>query len=213
MKRELKPIAETAFSSLYHSLVYIRCPDYLETVKDLYTISEKDDGVLAVCYVDAMAGMSFRVITVAHFDKNKLKLSNESKETMMILRSDEEFLKKECSVISTEEVDYSNYKEYIEIAEAYDEGYEEVVKTRFISILDPFRYPGCPDDVQIYFVGEKIQPENMWLKLTRADDKCIYGKLMDEPFQKEIGFHNGDEVDFGFMQQKDGSLVAIHVCK
>lgn len=83
---------------------------------------------------------------------------------------------------------------------------------RQIDVLDEFRHPFFPDDIEVFFVGENVQPENMWLRLTRLEDKTFYEKLLDEPNQ-DVGFHMNDEMDFIIARQSDDSIVAIHIVK
>ena len=76
--------------------------------------------------------------------------------------------------------------------------------------MDPFRHPFYPDDVEIHFIGDKIEPENMWLRLTKVKDKTFYGTLLDEPVQK-LGIHIGEETSFIIIQMKDGTIHAFHI--
>lgn len=211
MKYELKPINGESFRNLYRTFLFIQCPDLLKSISDTFEISEKDDGVFALGYIDHESGLSFRVIAAAHFEEDNFIIGPQKTDVMFMFRAGSVA---DCKYVrfSSDEMDYVPYYEYVEIAMSYDKGNEKVVEMRDIEILDQFRHPEFPDDVEIYFVGEKIETENMWLRLTKIKDNKLFGKLLDEPMQN-VGFHLGDEIDFGIAKQSDDSLVAVHICK
>ena len=112
--------------------------------------------------------------------------------------------------IDINEIDLSVYGFYAEQAMIYYENCKDAVELRSIDILDPFRHPFYPDDVEIHFIGDEIEPENMWLRLTKVKDKTFYGTLLDEPVQK-LGVHIGEETSFIIIQMKDGTIHAFHI--
>lgn len=211
MKHKLKPMKEASFRDLYRTFLFIKCPDMLKGISDTFELSDGDDGVFALGYVDYQAGLTFRVIAPAHFDGDKIVIGKQKPDVMFMFRADSV---QDCTYVSFEpdEMDYVPYYDYIEVAQSYEKDLDEVVEMRQIDVLDQFRHPFFPDDVEIFFVGEKIQPENMWLRLTKIKDKTLYGKLLDEPNQ-DVGFHVGDEMDFIIARQPDDSIVAVHIVK
>ena len=114
--------------------------------------------------------------------------------------------------LNLDEIDINKYMDYLKVAMSYEEGCQGAVELRDIDVLDQFRHQYFPDDVEIFFVGEKIQTANMWLRLTKLKNKSFYGTLLDEPHQK-LGFHIGDEISFDIHQLQDGSLHALHICE
>lgn len=211
MKHELKPIKGESFRNLYRTFLFIKCPDMLKSIEDTFEVSEKDDGVFALGYIDHEAGLSFRVIASAHFENEKIIIGKEKSDVMFIFRAG--FLQ-ECSYVrfDANEMDYVPYYDYVEQAMSYDKDLEGAVEARDIELLDLFRHPEYPDDIEIYFVGENIEPENMWLRISRVEENALYGKVLDEPAQK-IGIHLGDEIDFVLVKQKDGTIGAFHICE
>lgn len=211
MKHELKPIKDESFRNLYRTFLFIQCPDMLKTINDTFEVSDKDDGVFALGYIDYEAGLTFRVIAAAHFEGDEIAIGPQKPDVMFMFRAGSV---QDCKYVrfDKDEMDYVPFYDYVEMAMDYDKGHEEVVETRDIELLDQFRHPEFPDDVEIYFVGKEIQTENMWLRLTKLEDKTLYGKLLDEPMQN-VGCHVGDEIEFGIAKRPDNTLVAIHICE
>ena len=209
-ENSLLEIKKASFRDIERNYVYIKCPDWLKTQTDILEISEKDDGIFGLGYVDHEAGLTIRIISCAHIENNQLITGKENKEVMSMIRV--EAIENELFYpISVEEIDLKKYGHYVEETMHYYESCEEAVKVRSIEVLDEFRHQFYPDDIEIHFVGKKIEPENMWLRITKLKDKSFYGTLLDEPVQK-IGIHIGDVISFNIHQFEDGSLHALHVC-
>lgn len=208
-EKELKLIKEASFREIERQFVYVRCPELLDSQKDLYEMTDKDDGFLGLGYVDHEAGLTVRIISPAHIEDSQLVVGSENRENMSLLRA-EAIAEDLFHSIDVDEIDLSVYGIYAEQTMSYYESCKKAVEVRSIDILDPFRHTFYPDDVEIHFIGEKIEPENMWLRLTKVKDKTFYGKLLDEPVQK-IGVHIGEETSFNIIQMKDGSIHALHI--
>ena len=211
VEKELKQFKDAGFREIEKQFVYVRCPELLDSQKDLYEITDKDDGFFGLGYVDYEAGLTVRIISPAHIENNHLIVGGENRKSMSLLRA-EAIADNYFNSIDINEVDLSIYGIYPEQAMSYYEGCEKAVELRNIEILDQFRHPCFPDDVEIHFIGEKIETENMWLRLTKVKDKTFYGKLLDEPVQK-LGIHIGEETSFNLIQMKDGSVHALHICE
>lgn len=210
-EKDLRLFKDVNFREIERQFVYVRAPELLKTYEDLYQISKNDDGFFGLGYVDHEAGLTVRIIAPAHIEANQLVVGGDNKEVMSLLRV-EAIEEDSFCPIDIEEIDLGLYGVYAEQAMSYYEGCEGAVEVRGIEILDQFRHPYYPDDVEIHFIGEKIETENMWLRLTRVEDKTFYGTLLDEPVQK-LGIHIGEETSFNIIQMKDESIHALHICE
>lgn len=210
-EKGLKQFKDANFREIERQFVYVRCPELLDSQKDLYEMSDKDDGFFGLGYVDHEAGLTVRIISPAYLENNQLIVGGESRDNMSLLRA-EIIAENYFSPIDINEIDLGLYGIYAEQAMSYYEDCEDVVELRKIDILDQFRHPFYPDDVEIHFIGEKIETENMWLRLTRVVDRTFYGTLLDEPVQK-LGIHIGEETSFNIIQMKDESIHALHICE
>lgn len=209
IEKELKQIKDASFREIEKQFVYVRCPELLDSQKDLYEMSDKDDGFFGLGYVDHEAGLTVRIISPAHLENNQLIIGGENRENMSLLRA-EAIAEVFFHPIDINEIDLSVYGFYAEQAMIYYENCKDAVELRRIDILDPFRHPFYPDDVEIHFIGDEIESENMWLRLTKVKDKTFYGTLLDEPVQK-LGIHIGEETSFIIIQMKDGTIHAFHI--
>ena len=210
-EKKLKTIKGTSFREFERHFLYVRCPDLLDSQKDIFNIEAETDGFFVLGYVDHEAGLSFRIISSAYIKNDELCVGKENKEVMSILRA-ESIEESKFNAIDIDEINLDIYGHYVEETLHYYSSCEEAVDIRGIEVLDQFRHPYYPDDVEIHFVGENIEPENMWLRLTKLKDNSFYGIVLDEPVQK-IGIHIGDEISFNIHQLKDKSLHALHICE
>lgn len=210
-EKDLRLFKDANFREIERQFVYVRCPELLDSQKDLYEISDMDDGFFGLGYVDHEAGLTVRVISPAHLENNQLIVGCENRENMFLLRA-EAITDNYFNLIDVNEIDLGLYGTYAEQVMSYYEGCEEAVELRNIAVLDQFRHQLYPDDVEIHFVGEKIKTENMWLRLTKAIDRTFYGTLLAEPVQK-LSVHKGEETSFNIIRMKDGSIHALHICE
>lgn len=102
---------EASFRNLYRTFLFIKCPDMLKGISDTFELSDGDDGVFALGYVDYHSGLSFRVISPAHFEGDKIIIGKQKPDVMFIIRVESV---QDCSYIRFEpdKMDYVTYYEY-----------------------------------------------------------------------------------------------------
>lgn len=210
IEKDLKLFKDTPFRNIERNFVYVRCPDILQSQKDEYEIFDKDDGIFGIGYIDHEAGLSVRMISAAHIENNKLIVGKDNKEIMTIFRA-EAIQDEYYYPISFKEVNLELFGFYAEcIMEGYYSSCKKAIELRDFEILDQFRHPFYPDDIEISFIGNKIGKENIWLRLTKIKKNVFYGTLLNEPIQN-LGYHLGDEIPFNLVRFGNNPIQAIHI--
>lgn len=203
-------LSEVSFRTIARNYVYVRCPKIVDELREGYKVEADDDGFMALCYVDHEKGISFLVIGAANFKGYELSVHGTKKKDSAIVLQIENLIDAQIAVLYPQnEQQKQMHSQIADILEEFEKDIPEVLETRDIDILDKFRNPFYPDDVEIHFAGEKVDPENMWVRLTRVGEDCLYGTLLDDPFQK-IGIHKGDEISFILVKMEDGNIEAFH---
>lgn len=77
-----------------------------------------------------------------------------------------------------------------------------------MEFLDSSRHPHYPDDIQLYLQTKSEEFEVCWLRIEGADEKTLYGKLLNEPF-KESKCHEGDMIEFSLFKTENGNFVCV----
>ena len=208
----LKKLNEENWRNITNSVVYIRSPEKLEILKTAgFDVDSRNDGFIAMCFVDHIEGLSFYVIAAAHIRDQNIFISKENKSSSLIFRIQG---LSECFYLNQEyiNVDFLRWDSYAkEIISSYEADCEEAVEMRDITELDDFRNPFFPDDIEVLLLGKSFGQKRVYVRAQRYGENCLYGCLLDEP-PVETGLHKGDEIDF-MLIEREGKYSTVHVCR
>lgn len=208
----LKTLGKEDWRNITNSMIYIRCPQKLEVLqKSGFEVVGRNDGFLALCFVDHVEGLSFYVIASAHIGQDRVFVSKENKSSQLIFRVGDLL---DCSYLNQDfiEADFSHYYSYIdEIIAQFEKACEEAVDIRKLTELDDFRDPQFPDNIEVVLIGKGLEQEKVWIRSEKFGPNCIYGTLLDEPRQ-DFGLHKDDLIDM-MLIDRDGKSSTIHAVK
>lgn len=208
----LKTLGKEDWRNITNSMIYIRCPQKLEVLQKAgFEVVGRNDGFLALCFVDHVEGLSFYVIASAHIGQDRVFVSKENKSSQLIFRVGDLL---DCSYLNQDfiEADFSQYYSYIdEIIAQFEKACEEAVDIRKLTELDDFRDPQFPDNIEVVLIGKGLEQEKVWIRSEKFGPNCIYGTLLDEPRQ-DFGLHKDDLIDM-MLIDRDGKSSTIHAVK
>ena len=208
----LKLLNDENWRNISNSIVYIRCKEKLKILEKAgFEVDFRNDGFIAMCFVNHLEGLSFYVIAAAHIRNNNIFISRENKNASLIIKAE---ILKNCLYLNQSymEINLTKYYLYADaLRKQYELPFEEAVSIRDITELDDFRKPFYPDEIEVLFVGKTISQERVFVRAERFGDNCLYGILLDEP-KNETGFHKGEEIDFILVEQ-NGKANTIHFVK
>ena len=99
------------------------------------------------------------------------------------------------------------YAQRLEVLQVFSVD-ESLEQTRSMGFLDSSRHPHFPDDIQLYLQTNSGEFEVCWVRIEGADEKTLFGKLLNEPF-KPSKCHEGDLIEFSLFKTEDGKLVCV----
>ena len=208
----LKALGQENWRNITNSMIYIRCPQKLEILQKAgFEVVGRNDGFLALCFVDHLKGLCFYVIAAAHIGEDRVFVSKENKSSQLVFPVGE---LADCVYLNQDfiEADLSRYYSYVdEIIKQFEDNYEEAVDIRKISKLDDFRQPQFPDNIEVVLIGKGLEQEKVWVRATQFGMNCIYGILLDEPRQ-DFGVHKDDLIDI-MLIERDGKMSTVHALK
>lgn len=190
-----------------------------------------DNAILTYCYIDRMAGMSFKMVCLARYDRGEIICREQSKTIMMTIR--------EGALVSDAVVfpEGGMFAKYQELADRVKENYgyhidviEAIEKKSF-----PDRRHVCyPDDVMVVLYGMGMKPEQIWVSDITEEEypkeirnligtKIVHttrdgieemkfvgaGRLINEPFDSGYGYRNGSIVPVYSLEGEDGTEIPI----
>lgn len=211
LENYLKKIEEENWRNLVNSLVYVRCPGELENLKKVgFEVDGRNDGFLAICYVNHEEGISFSVVAAAHLREDRIFASRENKSSVMTYRIEglKEYEYLNQNYISAASVQYAWYIE--DIVAKYEKNCEEAVEIRSLEELDGFRKPFYPDEIEVVLIGKAFGQEKVWVRVEKFGENALKGVLISEP-SSACGVCKGDMIDFMLVEQ-NGRRMTIHVC-
>ena len=208
----LVPLEKENWRDICNSIVYLRCPKMLEVVKKAgFEVDPRNDGVLALCFIDHEQGLSFYVIAAAHIRADNIFVSKENPASQVLLRASS-MQNALCLKSDYINADVSRYESYVtQIVRQYEYGLDDAIKMRGITELDDFRKPFFPDDVEVLLLSKGLEQERVFVRLCKYGQGCLYGELLDEPDQ-DFGIHKGQIIDF-MVLQREGGLSTVHLKK
>ena len=204
-------LSDESWRNISNSIVYIRCKEKLELLKKAgFDVDSRNDGFLAMCFVDHVQGVLFSVIAAAHLRDTNIFVSKENKTSSLILKAVD---LQDCLYLNQNnmEVDLSHYYSYAgDIMKEYEKGFEEAIAIRDIMELDDFRNPFAPDEIEVLLIGSFGQ-ERVYVRAERFGDNRLYGVLLDSP-KLAAGLKQGDEIDF-LLIEREGKSSTVHAVK
>ena len=208
----LVSIEKEDWHNVCNSIVYVRCPEKMDVLQKAgFAVDPRNDGVLALCFVDHEEGLSFFVIAAAHIRADNIFVSKENRSACIILRAS----LIPCAMCLKSDfinADVNSYESYVsQIVKQYEYGIDDAIKMRSITELDDFRKHFFPDDIEILLLGKGLEQERVFVRSYKYGSGCLYGQLLDEPRQN-FGVHKGDIIDF-LVLDRDGKKSTVHVVK
>ena len=208
----LKKLGDENWRELSNTVVYIRCVQKLEVLKKAgFKVDPRNDGFLAMCFIDHEKGLSFYVISAAHIRNSDIFVSPENKSSAIILGAQD---LAECLYLNQQyiEIDLSRYFDYAaSIKKNYEQNIDDVLYIRDITELDDFRKPFFPDDIEVLLIGKNFGQERIFVRSAHYGENGLTGIILDEP-QKATELRKGDEIDF-MLVERDGKLSTVCVVK
>ena len=208
----LFPLEKENWRDICNSIVYLRCPQKLEVLRKAgFDVDSRNDGVLALCFVDHNEGLSFYVIAAAHIRADNIFVSKENPASVVLLRASS-MPDALCLKSDYINADVTRYESYVtQIVRQYEYGIDDAIKMRGIPELDDFRKPFFPDDVEVLLLGKGLEQEKAFVRCCKYGQSCLYGQLLDEPTQ-DFGIHKGQQIDF-MVLEREGGLSTVHLKK
>jgi hypothetical protein len=198
--------------NICNSIVYVRCRDKMEVLRKAgFEVDPRNDGILALCFIDHNEGLSFYVIAAAHIRADNIFVSKENKASCVILHAAAMPFAL-CLKSDYINADVAQYESYVtQIVRQYEYGLDDAIKMRGISELDDFRKPFFPDDIEILLLGKGLEQERVFVRACKYGEGCLYGQLLDEPDQ-DFGVHKDEVIDF-MVLDREGTLSTVHLKK
>lgn len=218
----------------YHFIIFYNLPESEIRKYSLdvpYQIGE--NAVLTYCYIDRQAGLSYELICKASLEGNgNIRFSKGSKTSMMKIR--EGALISDAVVLDEDIPQMSPYK-YVADRTKDVYGYHiDMVKTLEAKRFSNRRHVCYPDDIMVFLYGMGCKPEQIWVTEISENDypeniknligtKVVHsiggdinewefasaGRLINQPFNKELGYVNGDIVPIYSTKDKNGEELPI----
>ncbi len=196
----------------YHFVLFYNMPENtMAMYRGLFNGKSGDNALLTYCYLDSMCGLSYKVICCARvYDDETIEFDiPEFVTNGMTIREGglecDAILLDEGGIMSRFQTEADSIKEnYGYFADSLKED-EDVP---FAS----FRHPSYPDDIQVYFFLKERRYEKIWVtEKERKSDGSIIGILINEPYDSEMGVHNGDSVTVIPYDHGDGNIIPVAV--
>lgn len=196
--------SETGFRPLYHNFCYFPMVENIKKCVKEYPGYDGADGVLAYGYIDRECGMTLEILACAkRTGEDEFAYASSLDTVRVIIRigavKDVEY----TFVAEGEDGICENFTQKLEIVRQYD-AEEEVEESRLFGFLDEFRHELYPDDVLVLTLKDGLQPEGCWVRIIGLEEKCIMGKLLNEPNQN-FGYHEGDTIAFFLYEDNKGN--------
>ena len=169
------------------------------------------NAVLTYCYIDQMAGMSYKVICGAdlHSDGTVNFRVPEKVTAALTLREGSI----ECPAIVIDEDD-ELVARFRSEAESIKENYgylADRIEEHEDVMFDEFRHPAYPQDILVTFLAPDHQVEKIWVREVASSPEGVVGQMIDEPYHPMMGIHNGERVVVVPHRLDDGSIIPLAV--
>ena len=212
---ELRSFSETGFREIYQKFIYIHCRELLDMILPR-ELDGSITGLVAYCYIDRTAGLSFRPVMIASVKERNLQVFTfpHMDDTLYILRlgdgavDPDKYRFFDMSVVGFDTEPFREMKE--DIDSTYSAGeMVEYLRSGKAAFLDKYRNPYFPDDVQALLVNDENMAEQVWVRLTFITENGeIFGELLNEPYRDQ-GCHEGDMIELEEMGAQDKTALVF----
>lgn len=198
-------LKENGFRELYHDYCAFMLNDKLRPVIEGFPGEKHADCILTYGYVDEQYGLTLEVLAAGNKKDGSFVFYPSPTKTRAFIRA-ENILEEEFFPFEDETGEYAKrFKKQLEVVKTYDAS-EEIEETRKMEFLDANRDPIFIDDVMVYLMRSRLEPEGCWIRITGLGKHYIVGELLNEPNQN-FGYHLGDSIAFNVDQTEDGTFV------
>lgn len=190
-----------SFRDVYHKLAIVLdggyCRNIFGEMQDDLSLDETQiNSALVYGYVDSMCGFSYKVLGLTYYEDGDYTMISSNRESGLIVRGEcfEDFdlvpiENKALTKIYAEEIEITNT--------SYSDENEELLRS--LTCLDSFRHYDYPDDILALLFSPGKNAENIWVRCTqylgeKEGTHYFFAELLNEPFDKSYGLHNGDRV-------------------
>lgn len=195
----------------YHFVLFYNMSDKEITMyRGMFNGKPDDNALLTYCYLDAECGLSYRVICCARlYDDETVEFDiSENVTNGMIIREGGI----ECDAILFDEGGImSRFQEEADFIKDNYGYHEESLKVDEDVPFASFRHVAYPDDIPVYFFSPDQKVEQIWVRETSHEsDGTVTGYLINEPYDKSFGVHNGDKVQV-IPYEINGEIIPVAV--
>ena len=165
------------------------------------------NAVLTYCYIDKMAGMSYKVICGADLRSDgSVEFHVPDKVTAALTLREGSI---ECPAIVIDEDD-ELVERFRDDAELIKENYgylEDRIEEHEDVMFDEFRHPAYPQDILVTFLARDYKIEKIWVREVASCPEGVVAMMIDEPYHPMMGVHNGERVIVVPHKLDDGSVI------
>ncbi len=196
------------FREMYRQICLLSGEEIFDEVnlKDIFDFppEEKLNGFLTYCHTDFDGALFFEILAGTLEQAGKIKTFPGSyKKNVRLKRG----AVGDCEIkIVTGEYSIP-FRDKIQMINDEFDVDDRKEKTRFVKSVDSLRHPDYPDDVQVFFFAENLNPEPAWLRCEKIDGNIFTGTLLTE-LNQDFGFKIGDEVKFG-TAEFNGEIICV----
>ena len=194
----------------YHFVLFYNLPESEMTMyRAALNGHQEVNSLLTYCYLDKQCGLSYKAICCARLDGYEYIAFDvpEDITTSMIIR--EGGIVSEAALFEEGGIMARFQHEADKIKECYGY-YKEMVSPNENDPFSEFRHPAYPNDIQVFFMSSTQKHEKMWVKEEcREEDGSITGILLNEPYNSEMGIHEGDTVTVIPLDNGNGDIAPV----
>ena len=191
------------FRAVYHEFCVIPFDKRFKQLVKHFPNIKKANCLLTYGYIDRKAGVTLEILAGGRKEGDSFEFFDPDDTSSVKLRigSVEE---EEIDIIDGDVRLRQRYNEKIEMLRAYDAS-AIVEKAREITVLDAFRHPYFPDDIQVYFIKENRDVEVCWARISGLAEHYLEATLLNEPDQ-DFGCHVNDKIAVNLYEQENGEM-------
>ncbi len=211
LKLRRKDIREYKVKELpYHFVLFYNIPEsQANSIKKSLGGRDEDNALLTYCYLDSIAGLSYKAICWAKLNENGRVEYNEPETVDTALTIRESGLLCSAEIINENAAGMDRFQEKVEfIKECYGYHADRIDIDDDIP-FDEYRHPGYPNDILVKFFSPDKKLEEMWVREVSRDGEFIRGTLLNEPYNSLIGLHEGDIVAVIPQKTDDGKIFPM----
>ncbi len=196
----------------YHFVLFYNLPECeMTTYRVALNGHQEVNSLLTYCYLDTQCGLSYKAICCARLDGNEYIAFDVPEKTTTAMTIREGGIMGDAALFDEGGIMARFQHEADEIKESY--GYhEDMVRLDEDDPFSEFRHPAYPKDIQVIFMAPNQGYERMWVREVEwKDDGSITGILLNEPYNSEMGVHEGDTVRVIPLDKGDGNIAPVAV--